>query len=82
MQKRIIKKSIKYRNLGGKHIYIEKELSKDEIINEAMSGNWACYNFIDRRNDFQKLLSSDKFYYGHSEDGLGYVFAEDELEYC
>ena len=78
MQLRTIKKSVTYRNLGGKSISIEKVLTKKEIVDEAISGNWACYNFIDRRSDFPKLLSNDKFYYGHANDGLGYVIAEDE----
>lgn len=80
MELKTIKKSVKYRDLGGKSISIEKTLTKKQIVDEANKGNWACYNFIDRRNDFQKLFDTSKFYYVHAEDGLGYVICEDELE--
>lgn len=80
MQLRTIKKSVKYRNLGGKSISIEKALTKKDIINETNNGNWACYNFVDRRSDFPDLFSTTKFYYGHAPDGLGYIICEDELE--
>ena len=80
MQLRTIKKSVKYRDLGGKSISIEKVLTKKNILDEALNGNWACYNFMDRRTDFNNLIDNTKFYYGHAQDGLGYVICEDELE--
>ena len=43
-----------------------------------MSGNWACLNFTDRREDFDCNFPH-KLYYG-KVNGLGYVVAEDELE--
>lgn len=79
-QIRTIKKSVKYRNIGGKSISIERTLTKQDIIKQTTNGNWACYNFIDRRSDFPVLTSNTIFYYGHCEDGLGYIVCEDELE--
>lgn len=79
-QIRTIKKSVKYRNIGGKSISIEKILTKKDITNQIVNGNWACYNFVDRRRDFTMLRSNTKFYYGHCNDGLGYIVCEDELE--
>lgn len=77
---RTIKKLLKYRDIGGKTITIEKTLTKKDIVDQAMSGNWACYNFMDRRDDFPKLSNNINFYYGHCTDNLGYVVCEDELE--
>lgn len=74
------KKDFKYRNLGGTKITLEFEVSTKEIERKAkVEGNWACYNFIDRRPDFKSLFDK-KIYYGHAEDGLGYVVCDDELE--
>lgn len=75
---RKLKKNFKYRGLGGKQFRIEMEVTKDEVFENAMSGNWACYNFMDRRKDF-KYNFPYKLYYGKI-DGLGYIIAEDELE--
>lgn len=73
-----IKKSVKHQGIGGKKIIIERILTPDDVDNEAMAGNWACYNFCLRRHDF--LYGFDKkLYYGHV-DFLGYVVCEDELE--
>ena len=52
---------------------------KEEIAEKATSGNWACYNFIERRKDFA-WIANKKFYYGKGEDNLGYVVCSDELE--
>lgn len=79
-QIRTIKKSVKYRNIGGKSISIEKILTRKDIVRESTMGNWACYNFIDRRSDFPKIPDNTTFYYGHCNDGLGYIVCEDELE--
>lgn len=73
------KKDFNYRNLGGTRITLEFELSKEEIAREATTGNWACYNFIERRSDFT-WIANKKFYYGKGEDNLGYVVCSDELE--
>ena len=76
---RKFKKDFQYRNLGGTKITLEFELTKEEIAREAISGNWACYNFIERRKDFN-WIANKKFYYGKGEDNLGYVVCSDELE--
>lgn len=73
-----LKKDFTYRGLGGKTIQIEFEVSKDEVITKMAEGNWACYNFCDRRKDFNRFFQK-KLYYG-KVDGLGYVIAEDEIE--
>ena len=65
--------TLKYRNLGGKTIRLERELTPEEV---AKTGNWACWNFIDRRPDYY----NKRCFYGHAEDGFGYVVCEDELE--
>lgn len=75
-----LKKSFNYRNMGGKKITLERELTKSDIKKQSDEGNWSCYNFIERRKDFNDLFVNTKFYYGHGEDGLGYVICEDELE--
>lgn len=76
---RRLKKSFTYRNLGGKEILIEFEVKKEEVLHKALvEGNWACYNFMDRRKDFN-INFTKKLYYG-KVDCLGYVVAEDELE--
>ena len=75
-----VKEDVKHQGIGGKEILIEMEVPKDEIFINGISGNWACYNFMDRRLDFRNLLDTTKFYYGHAQDGLGYVICEDELE--
>lgn len=73
-----IKKSLKYRNLGGKMILIEKEVPISEIFSLANEGNWACYNFLNRRPDIDRFYNK-KIYYGHV-DNLGYLITEDELK--
>lgn len=79
LQSRKIKKDLKYRNLGGRVFYIEFEVTKDEVMKKALvEGNWACYNFMDRRPDFNNFWTK-KLYYG-KVDNLGYIIAEDELE--
>lgn len=74
-----LKKNFKYRDLGGKLFTIEFEVPKEEVLwKGVMEGNWACRNFIERRNDFDHEFSN-KLYYGKI-DGLGYIISEDELE--
>lgn len=80
-----LKDSFEYRQLGGYTIYLEYELDADTVFDKAVNqGNWACYNFMERRNDFNYEFPY-KLYYGkviHGEDkiALGYIVAEDELE--
>lgn len=72
-----VKSSVKYRDLGGKKITIEKELTREDVLH---TDNWACWNFIDRRPDVRDVWVHKRYFYGHAEDGLGYVVCEDELE--
>lgn len=79
-----IKPNLTYRDLGNETIRLEYELDADTVFNKAVNeGNWACYNFIERREDFNYLFPY-KLYYGkvlQGEDNiaLGYVVSEDEL---
>lgn len=75
---RKIKSDVKYRDLGGKTIQIEREVPVRDLMELASRGNWAVYNFIDRRPDIHWDYPL-KIYYGHVGN-LGYVVAEDELE--
>lgn len=75
---RTLKKDFSYRSLGGKKFIIEFEVPKIEVFRKSNEGNWACYNFVERRNDFDQFFRH-KLYYGKIE-GLGYIIAEDELE--
>lgn len=86
-----IKETVEHQNIGGKIILIDEkiteELSPVTVFMEAGCGNIACYNFVDRREDFRDCFSIEgpelvfpyKLYYGKI-DGLGYIVAEDELE--
>ena len=82
MEKRIIKRSVKHQNIGGKEFIIDQNitetLSYETVYNNAIQGNIACWNFIHRRNDFDNHFEH-KLYYG-KVNGLGYIVAEDEFE--
>lgn len=78
MIRKKIKNYVKHQNIGGKEIIIERELTPDEVDNLALKGNWACFNFCIRREDFLPEFNK-KLYYGHVGN-LGYVVCEDELE--
>lgn len=78
MLTRKLKKNFSYRNLGGKTFNIEFEVPIREVVKKSFEGNWACYNFMERRTDFNADFKH-KLYYG-KVDGLGYIIAEDELE--
>lgn len=73
-----VKDHVEHQGIGGKEIRIEFELTKFEVLERAVEGNWACFNFMKRRSDF-KIDFPYKLYYG-KVGGLGYVVAEDELE--
>lgn len=76
----IIKRNFKYRKLGGHLFYKERELDIDTVVDKAIfEDNWACINFMNRRPDYDCNFPY-KLYYGHVDDGLGYIIAEDELE--
>lgn len=76
--KKKVNKNIKHQNIGGKEILIEMEVSKEEVFTNAILGNWACYNFIQRREDFNYNFPH-KIYYG-KVNNLDYIVAEDKLE--
>lgn len=77
-----VKETVTHQGIGGNIIHIDDNVTKtltcNEVFMQAMQGNWACKNFIDRRSDF-KYDFPYKLYYGHV-GALGYVVAEDELE--
>lgn len=78
VRKRLITNSIEGKiDIGGKIIYLDFEVSHDEI-DQIPPINWACFNFCMRRDDFDHDFNF-KTYYGHI-DGLGYIVAEDEIE--
>ena len=70
--------SVTHQGIGGQTITLEFGLSCDEVFDQSMLGNWACMNFINRRDDFNCNFPH-QLYYG-KVNGLGYVVAEDELE--
>lgn len=79
---KVIKNEIKHQDIGGKEFIVDENitetLSPEEIFRQAISGNFACMNFIKRRQDFDYDFEH-KLYYG-KVDGLGYIVAEDEFE--
>lgn len=81
-EKRIIKDSILHQDIGGKEFVIDEkitnQLTNDYVFNNAICGNWACWNFVHRRQDFNHDFPH-KLYYG-KVDGLGYIVAEDEFK--
>ena len=72
-----IKRQVKHQKIGGKNIYLEMELTPDDVDSQALRGNIACYNFCMRREDFLPDFNK-KLYYGHVGN-LGYIVCEDEL---
>lgn len=82
MEIRKIKESVTHQGIGGCEFvvdeYITSILTNDEVFDQAMCGNIACLNFINRRPDFNCEFPH-KLYYG-KVSCLGYVVAEDEFE--
>lgn len=82
MNIKYIRDDVEHQNIGGKDFIVDEEITKrlsnEEIIKQTKSGNWACYNFIMRRSDFNENFPY-KLYYGKVE-GLGYIMAEDEFK--
>ena len=76
---RNVKQNIKHQNIGGKRIEIEFELSKDDVIKREKEGNWPCFDFITRREDFNSISFDKKLYYGKINN-LSYIVADDEIE--
>jgi len=82
MNVRKIKRSVTHQEIGGKDFVIDwdvsRKLTAQSVLNRAKNGNWACYNFINRRPDFDEKFPY-KLYYG-KVGILGYIVSEDELE--
>ena len=78
---RLISSAIDHQNIGGKEFIVDEQITPTltnwEVFMQATKGNWACYNFIKRREDFDGDFEH-KLYYG-KVDGLGYIVAEDEF---
>lgn len=79
---RKIKKGITHQGIGGKEFIVDVDITRtlnpDKVFEMGISGNIACYNFLNRRKDFNSSFPF-KLYYG-KVDGLGYIVSEDELE--
>ena len=77
-----VKKTVEHQDIGGKIFVVDEQISNtltnNDVFFKAMEGNWACYNFVERRDDFNCNFNH-RLYYG-KVDGLGYIVAEDELE--
>lgn len=82
MDVRKIKTKVTHQEIGGKDFVIDwdvsRKLTPTSVLNRAKNGNWACYNFINRRPDFDEKFPY-KLYYG-KVGMLGYIVSEDELE--
>lgn len=83
-----IKSSVKHQNIGGKEIYIEREMTAKEAGGNNSIGAW---NFWDRRPDLCSPENDDVIvYYGHIYNKpvtggrdkilLGYFVAADEID--
>lgn len=86
-----LKKGIEHQGIGGRKAHIEKELVLKEILKNAVDGNIACLNFVNRRPDLfnedisAKRKASHKKYYYYTKiwndfNYLGYVICSDEIE--
>lgn len=51
----------------------------DVVFKGLFAGNWACRNFLDRRDMSELGSNKPKVYYG-KVGCLGYIIAEDEFE--
>ena len=78
---KIIKKEVTHQGIGGKRFVVDERVSAtltiDEVMENALQGNPACYNFLMRRFDVNRDFPY-KLYYG-KVGNLGYVVAEDEF---
>lgn len=79
---RLLKEGIEHQGIGGQEFAIDEQvtqtLTNEEVFFQALNGNWACHNFVERRQDFNKDFKH-KLYYG-KVNNLGYIVAEDEFE--
>ena len=75
--KRILKDDIEHQGIGGKEFIIEGEVQFADIVSSAVfGGNWACKNYLDRRDNLDKV---PKHYYG-KVGALGYLVGSDEFK--
>ena len=76
-RKRTLKDSIEHQGIGGKEIVIEGEVHFSDIVSSAVfNGNWACKNYLDRRED---AVDIKRHYYG-KVGALGYLVGSDEFK--
>ena len=74
-----MKKEVTHQNIGGKEFIPERELNIDDVIwKGCFEGNWACRNFLDRKDEALGV-TRPRVYYG-KVDNIGYIVCEDELE--
>ena len=79
-EKRMIVESVTHQDIGGKEIVIEGKVDCADILFGSLTGNWACKNFLDRREEDTGLcVKGLTFYYG-KVGMLGYIVANDELK--
>jgi len=80
-RKRTLKDSIEHQGIGGKEIVIEGEVPFDDIVfNAVFCGNWACKNYLDRREEINKpAVYVPRHYYG-KVGALGYLVGSDEFK--
>lgn len=81
MIKRKIKPHVTHQGIGGKEFIVDERITNtlsNISILEDSKNNFACFNFVLRRPEFN-IDFPYKLYYG-KVDGLGYIVAEDELE--
>lgn len=74
----MVKDCVKHQDISGKEFIMEKEVELSTVISNAIFGNWACKNFLDRRKLNENEMSL-KLYYG-KVDNFGYIVVEDELQ--
>ena len=78
MRTEIIEDSVTHQGIGGKEFLVEMEVPVADVIFKAYGGNWACYNYLERRPDVN-MDFPHKIYYG-KVGILGYVVSEDEFK--
>lgn len=73
-----VSEEVTHQDIGGKEFVMEEEWDIDDVIFKGcFSGNWACRNFLDRRDEALGVTRPRVFY--GKVGGLGYIVAEDEL---
>lgn len=78
MRTEIIKDEVTHQGIGGKEFIVEMEVPIQDVIFKGLTGNWACYNYLQRRPDVKRDFPY-KIYYG-KVGILGYIVSEDEFK--